>query len=106
MVELGVDDGIARIFLNRPAKVNALTSELLSALRESLEKLHGEPGLRAVVLGGRGRAFCGGADVGELSQLTHETAGAFVGRIHAVCRAIRALPVPMVARLHGAVIGA
>jgi enoyl-CoA hydratase/carnithine racemase len=44
--------------------------------------------------------------VHELSSLNESTAREFIGRIHAVCQAIRALPVPVVARLHGAVIGA
>jgi enoyl-CoA hydratase/carnithine racemase len=59
-----------------------------------------------VVLGGRGRAFCGGADVNELAALDASSAPRFVQKIHAVCEAIRRLPVPVLARLHGAVIGA
>ena len=58
------------------------------------------------MLAGRGRNFCGGADASELKALNPRTGAQFVTRIHDVCRAIRALPVPVVARLHGAVIGA
>jgi len=105
MVEVKIDEGVARIFLNRPEKVNALTAAGLSGLREALEKLKGDPALRVVVLGGRGRAFCGGADVNELASLKVENAANFVNAIHLVCDAIRRLPVPVVARLHGAVIG-
>ena len=104
MVDVTLEGGVARIFLNRPEKVNALDSALLQALAAALNGLPDE--IRAVVLGGHGRAFCGGADLNELSALTESTAGAFVGRIHKVCEAIRRLPVPVVARLHGAVIGA
>ena len=75
---------------------------MLDELRQSLEKLDA----KVVVLGGRGKTFCGGADVRELNSLTVSTAGAFVERIHKVCQAIRNLPMPVVARLHGAVIGA
>src|SRR3954464_9454586 len=110
MIELeregGNADGVARIFLNRPQKVNALDSRMLESLATELERLHEEPGLRVVVLAGRGNAFCGGADVGELAKLDQSSAPAFVARVHRVCSAIRALPVPVVARLHGAVIGA
>lgn len=106
MVDARIDGGIARIFLNRPEKVNALDSALLHDLLAALTRVAEFPEVRAVVLGGRGKAFCGGADVNELSSLTETTAGAFVGRIHSVCNAIRRLPVPVVARLHGAVIGA
>jgi enoyl-CoA hydratase len=106
MLEVTIEGGIARIFLNRPEKVNALDSPLLESLCLEIGKAGSDRSLRAVVLGGRGKSFCGGADINELSKLTPGNAGAFVGRIHSVCAAIRKLPVPVVARLHGAVIGA
>jgi enoyl-CoA hydratase/carnithine racemase len=105
MVDVESGGGVTRIFLNRPEKVNALNSvflgELLAALRDAAA-----PDARAVVLAGRGKAFCGGADVKELSILDASSAPGFVEKIHAVCAAIRALPLPVIARLHGAVIGA
>jgi enoyl-CoA hydratase/carnithine racemase len=79
---------------------------MLQALLETIARVGADGKVRVVVLGGHGRAFCGGADVNELANLTQSNAGQFVERIHAVCAAIRALPVPVVARLHGAVIGA
>ena len=98
---------VARLFLNRPEKANALNSAMLEELRHALEGLENQ-GLdaRVVVLAGRGKTFCGGADVAELKSLNADTAGPFVEKIHNVCKAIRELPVPVVARLHGAVIGA
>jgi enoyl-CoA hydratase len=106
MVDVEREGPVARIFLNRPEKANALNSPALDALRRALRELAGDRPLRTLILGGRGRTFCGGADREELNALTAETAGAFVTRIHDVCQAIRELPVPVVARLHGAVIGA
>jgi enoyl-CoA hydratase len=106
MVDVEREGPVARIFLNRPEKANALNSGALEELRRALRELAGDRALRTVILGGRGRTFCGGADREELGALTVETAGAFVTRIHEVCHAIRELPVPVVARLHGAVIGA
>ena len=105
MVEVEREGGVARIFLNRPEKANALNSAMLAALRKSIQELDRE-GLRVAVLAGRGRNFCGGADAGELKSLVPANAGSFVEKIHQVCKEIRALPVPVVARLHGAVIGA
>ena len=104
--EVSVEGGVARIFLNRPEKSNALNSVFLNLLCQEIEGLSKDGTLCVAVLAGRGRAFCGGADVKELSQLNAGNAGAFVEKIHRVCQAIRALPVPVVARLHGAVIGA
>jgi enoyl-CoA hydratase/carnithine racemase len=106
MLDVQSEGGVTRIFLNRPEKVNALDSGLLQQLRAAFLRISEAPDARVVVLGGRGKAFCGGADVKELSTLSASTAPAFVEKIHAVCAAIRALPLPVVARLHGAVIGA
>ena len=78
---------------------------MLAALTGALQNLDPQ-GLRVAVIAGRGRNFCGGADASELKALNPRTGAQFVTRIHDVCRAIRALPVPVVARLHGAVIGA
>jgi enoyl-CoA hydratase/carnithine racemase len=105
MVEVERAGPLARIFLNRPEKANALNSAILSALAGALESLDLAT-LRVVVIAGRGRNFCGGADAGELNVLVPANAGAFVEKIHQVCAKIRGLPVPVVAKLHGAVIGA
>src|ERR1700704_6264281 len=102
MVDVESEGGVTRIFLNRPEKVNALDSAHLEALLRSLERVEKDQETRVVLLGGRGKAFCGGADVGELSALNAASAGGFVQKIHTVCEAIRRLPVPVVARLHGA----
>jgi enoyl-CoA hydratase/carnithine racemase len=104
MVEFQRDGGVARIFLNRPQKVNALDSALLEALAAALGQI--DPTDRVVVLGGHGSAFCGGADVNELRALDSATARQFIQRVHRACDAVRKLPVPVVARLHGVVIGA
>jgi enoyl-CoA hydratase/carnithine racemase len=49
--------------------------------------------MRVVVLGGRGKAFCGGADVKEISRLDRFDRGRLRSKDHAVCEAIRELPV-------------
>lgn len=103
-MEFQREGGVARIFLNRPQKVNALDSATLDALADAVGKV--DESVRVVVLGGHGKAFCGGADVNELRSLDPQTAREFIGRVHRACHAVRKLPVPVVARLHGAVIGA
>src|SRR5256885_2348967 len=69
MVELQREGAVARIFLNRPQKVNALDSPMLERLAAALEEAGADETVRVVVLGGRGSAFCGGADVNELASL-------------------------------------
>ena len=105
-IDVRRDGSVAHVFLDRPQKANALDSGVLQDLRFTLEALLGDETLRVVVLGGHGKTFCGGADVDEMSKLDASNAGAFVEKIHHACEAIRRLPVPVVARLHGAVIGA
>lgn len=106
MLEVQREGGIARVMLDRPEKANALDSALLERLAGALQDLAGEDSLRAVVLGGHGKTFCGGADVAELRALDAISARSFIARVHRACEAVRRLAVPVVARLHGAVIGA
>ena len=103
-MEFQRDGGVARIFLNRPQKVNALDSALLEALAAAFQKV--DDSVHVVVLGGHGKAFCAGADVNELASLDEQSARGFITRVHLACDAVRKVPVPVVARLHGVVIGA
>ncbi|WP_217376810.1 enoyl-CoA hydratase/isomerase family protein [Paenarthrobacter ureafaciens] len=66
-----VDSGAVRILMmNRPEKLNALNSELTQALVDALTEADASERVRAVVLGGRGRGFCAGADLSEFAELT------------------------------------
>jgi len=99
-------NSVRHVFLDRPQKANALDSAGLENLKTGFERLRDDPDLRVVVLAGKGKTFCGGADIAELKKLDASSGARFVERIHEVCAAIRALPVPVIAQLHGAVIGA
>ncbi|MBM3959283.1 MAG: enoyl-CoA hydratase [SAR202 cluster bacterium] len=62
------DDGrIATLILNRPERLNALGSELLACLAETIESLSRDDGVRVVILAAAGDAFCSGADTEELA---------------------------------------
>jgi 2-(1,2-epoxy-1,2-dihydrophenyl)acetyl-CoA isomerase len=63
LVLLSVKDGIARLTLNRPDASNGMNADLLKALCDAIMACHGEPGVRAVLLTGRGKNFCAGGDV-------------------------------------------
>jgi 2-(1,2-epoxy-1,2-dihydrophenyl)acetyl-CoA isomerase len=63
LVLLSVQDGIARLTLNRPDAANSMNVDLLKALCDAIMACHGEPGVRAVLLTGRGKNFCAGGDV-------------------------------------------
>src|SRR6058998_318384 len=57
---------VATITLNRPERLNALTFEVYKELRDTFQKLDTEPGVRAIIITGAGRAFCSGGDVEDI----------------------------------------
>ncbi|HVM99648.1 MAG TPA: enoyl-CoA hydratase [Caulobacteraceae bacterium] len=102
------DDGVATVTIANAAKLNALSAALLDDLAAALGRLAADGGLRAAVITGAGeRAFVGGADVREMAALeTPDQARAFIMRVHRACAAIRAVPVPVIARIQGYCFGA
>lgn len=98
--------GVATVTLNRPEKLNAMSSALMAEFLAAFEGLAADPSVRAVVLTGAGKAFIGGADVAELGGLNEDTARAFIRRVHSCCEAIRSFPAPVIARINGYVLGA
>ena len=66
-----------------------------------------DPELRlAILTGAGGRAFVGGADIGEIAALDHASARDFITLVHRCCDAFRRLPVPVIARIDGYALGA
>ena len=70
-----VVDGVATVSLNRPDKLNAVTPEMAARLGDHLRAVENDPGVRAVVLTGRGRGFCSGADLAVLGAGPQSLAG-------------------------------
>lgn len=62
-ITYAVDDRIATITLNRPEKMNAITTEMREGLIEAFGRADADPAVRAIVVTGSGKAFCAGADV-------------------------------------------
>jgi len=97
-------DGIGRIWLNRPDKRNALDRRLVDELHAAAGLLAGDDAVHAVLLAGRGPAFCAGADLAylrSLSEFSLEENAQDSAALAATLRAIYTLPKPTVARVHG-----
>jgi 2-(1,2-epoxy-1,2-dihydrophenyl)acetyl-CoA isomerase len=62
------DGAVARVTLNRPDKLNALTQVMSDELCDAFEKIHEDDAVRAVVLTGAGRGFCAGQDLTEFEE--------------------------------------
>ena len=96
-------DGIARLTLNRPQARNALSQSVLDLLRAQLATIAADAEVRVVVLAGNGPAFCAGHDLKEMR--TEDFDGGYAERLFRTCAevmlAIRHLPQPVIARVHG-----
>ncbi|HKT59433.1 MAG TPA: enoyl-CoA hydratase family protein [Gemmatimonadales bacterium] len=101
---------VATITLNRPERLNALTFEVYTELRDTFRALDSEPGVRAVVITGAGRAFCTGGDVEDIigRLFSRDAAGLleFTRLTGDLILSIRQCRRPVVAALNGTVAGA
>src|SRR5437879_12678992 len=102
--------GVAPITLNRPVRLNALTFAVYRELRDTFRALDSEPGVRAVIITGAGRAFCSGGDVEDIigALFERDDAGllAFTELTCDVILAIRQCRRPIIGALNGTVAGA
>jgi enoyl-CoA hydratase/carnithine racemase len=99
----GEEQEIAIIRLTRPAKRNALNDGLILAIRDLFENM--PEGVRAAVIDGDGEHFCAGLDLSELKE-RDAGQGLYHSRMwHAALERVQYGPVPVIAALHGAVVG-
>jgi len=94
----------AWISLNRPDQLNALSLELVRELDEAVSRARNDDEVRALVLTGRGRAFCAGADLKEIqgAQATSRPGDPdILDLINPVFGALRSLPKPTIAAVNG-----
>ena len=99
--------GVATVTINNAAKANRLGMDTMKAFVDAVTRLGEDPSLRALVVTGAGdRAFMGGANLFELGELNGTTARVFITQVHLMSKALRDLPVPVVARVNGWCLGA
>jgi len=98
------EGGVLTLTLNRPDKRNALSSELIDALRAAAEDADLDPEVRVLVIRGAGRDFCAGLDLAELlasvdrSLAENEAAALSLGELFLV---LRRIPKPVIAAVRG-----
>jgi enoyl-CoA hydratase len=97
------DGGIARVVLNRPQQLNAISPALLEDLDRACEAVERDRGVRAVTLTAAGRAFCAGADLKAVRELVPdpERWSGFMRLWHHVFNRLEALPAPVIAGVQG-----
>ena len=107
-VQLVRDGAVARILLNRPKSLNALSFEMIKALRTVTAQIASDSTIRAVTIRGAGGHFMAGGDVAwfardkeAVAARFHETGGAF----HEAVMALKTMPKPVLAIVEGACAG-
>ena len=105
-----VADRVATLTLNRPDRLNALSSPIIDGLLEALPRLAADPDVAVVVLTGAGRGFCAGGDVKSMaegsSQLGLEDAVQRLRGRMEVSRLLHEIPKPTIAMVNGPAAGA
>ncbi|HSC95862.1 MAG TPA: enoyl-CoA hydratase-related protein [Burkholderiales bacterium] len=106
-IEPRADGRVATVTVNNPEKRNALGLIGKQELAGTFRRLARDKSLRVAVLTGAGdRSFIAGADIAEMKDLTPREAHEVHAWVHRACDAIRALPVPVIARVNGYCFGA
>jgi 2-(1,2-epoxy-1,2-dihydrophenyl)acetyl-CoA isomerase len=105
-----VTDRVATLTLNRPDRLNALSTPMLDGLLEALPRLAADPEVAVVVLTGAGRGFCAGGDVKSMAEGTSllnvdNAAQRLRGRME-VSRLLHEISKPTIAMVNGAAAGA
>lgn len=104
------NSAVVVLSLNRPAKYNALTTELKSALLAAVDDVGGAGDVRALVLTGAGKAFCVGQDLGEHAETLRADASTAFNTVtehyNPIVLGLADLPFPVVAAINGPCVGA
>ena len=103
-VDLTVEGAVAKIVLNRPDKLNALTVDMRQKLCDYFARLRFDDAVRVVIVTGAGRAFCSGADVDRMAGQPHDLR-ADRERMqrggHTFIRALHSIEKPVIAAVRG-----
>jgi 2-(1,2-epoxy-1,2-dihydrophenyl)acetyl-CoA isomerase len=105
-----VTDGIARITLNRPERMNAFTFEMIDAWTAALQRCRTDDAIKVVLLTGAGNAFCSGGDIVEMGDRLQHTPeqrkNELFNRIERIPLALEDLDKPVIAAVNGVATGA
>lgn len=93
--------GVARITLNRPDRLNAWNGELSRGLTAAFTRAAADPEVRVILLAGAGRAFCAGADLQVLGELSDDASAPNSGSGGLRYDGLMLLPKPVIAAIHG-----
>lgn len=101
------ENAVAYLTMNSPERLNALSDEMLTALQTTLDSLHDDTSIRAVVISGKGKAFCAGHDLKQMTAARDANDGGTAAfkdlfdRCAKFMQSIQKIPQPVIAQVHG-----
>ena len=99
-------DGIATLTVNRPHKLNALSTATMGELENAFDRAAGDPAIKALLITGAGeKAFIAGADIGELAATAPAEAQRLSLRGHRILRRLETMQKPSLAAINGFALG-
>jgi len=102
LVLLAVAEGVATLTLNNPDERNTLTAPMVAEILAAMDTIEGDPSIGAIVVTGTAPAFCAGANLGNLATAS----GSSLGTIYEGFLRIARSPLPTIAAVNGAAVGA
>jgi len=106
LIEQELDStGILTLTLNRPEKLNALSTDLLAALAELFIAAKANPKVKALMITGNGKSFCAGADINRLAECNAQTGYEFARHGQEVFRLLETMGKPSLAAVNGFAFG-
>jgi 1,4-dihydroxy-2-naphthoyl-CoA synthase len=102
---LEIDNGIAKITMNRPEVLNATREITIDEMIEATRIVERDPEVGVLVLTGAGRAFCAGGDMDMMMRLNPKNGRFWNNRMMGLCMALRNLPFPTIAMVNGPCVG-
>jgi enoyl-CoA hydratase len=104
-VHLETQGPVAVVTIDRPDALNALNGAVIDGFGEAIVSIEADPGIRAVVVSGAGRAFAAGADIAEMKEMTPLQAEAHSAKAHRIFGRLEELPIPTIAAVNGFALG-
>ena len=104
-IELEKRGAVAVMTFNRPEKLNAMTSEMRQQMEQRLIEVRDDPGIRALVMTGAGKAFCTGGDIRTFASSTPAVMRDRIKQQHRVTLSLYHLEKPVIAAVNGAAFG-
>lgn len=102
LVLLTVTDGVATLTLNNPDERNTLTAPMVAEILAAMDTIEGDPSIGAIVVTGTAPAFCAGANLGNLATASGQSLGTIYEGFLRIARS----PLPTIAAVNGAAVGA